>query len=121
MDYRALSKVTILDKFPIPTINELLDELHEAHYFSKIDLKMGFHQIWVKEEDIPKTSFRTHEGHYEYLVIPFRLMTAPSTFQSAMNLLFRPLLRKQVLVFSDDILVDSPTWEKHLQHLEKVL
>lgn len=121
IDYRMLIKVTIKNKYPIPHIEDLFDQMKGAAVFSKIDLWLGYHQLIIKEEDILKTAFRTRYGHYEFIVVPFGVTNTPAAFMNLMNRVLHEYLDKFVLAFLDDISIYSRNEEEHLVHLQIVL
>ena len=117
IDYRELNKVTIKNKYPLPRIDALFDQLQRSTLFLKIDLRSGYHQLRVRKEGIPKTTFRTRYGHYEFLVMSFGLTNAPAAFMDLMNRVFKDYLDKFVVVFIDDIFIYSKTKAEHEEHL----
>ena len=121
IDYRQLNRATIRNQYPLPHIDELLDQSHGSRVYYKIDLRSGYHQLRVRENDVSKTAFRMRYGHYEFLVMPFGLTNAPAAFMNMMNRVFSPYLDKFVIVFINDILVHSGSLEEHAEHLRTVL
>jgi hypothetical protein len=121
VDYRPLNAITIKNKYPLPRIDILFDQLAGARVFSKVDLHSGYHQIKIRPEDVPKTAFSTRYGLYEYLVISFGLTNAHAHFMNLMNSVFMPELNKFVMVFIDDILIYSKNEEEHARHLRVIL
>lgn len=121
VDYHALNDKTIKDKFPIPVVEERLDELKDAWYFTKLDLRSGYHQVRMDPEDVDKIAFHTHQDLFEFLVMPFGLSNAPATFQALMNTVLWDYLRHFVLVFFNDILIYSSSWSDHLRHVCTIL
>jgi len=121
IDYRQLNKVTVKNKYPLSRINDLFDQLKGVKVFSKIDLRSGYYHMRIKGQDVPKNSFRTRYGHFEFLVLPFGLTNAPTLFMDLMNRVFQPYLDKFIVVFIDDNLVYSKYYEEHEQHLRQTL
>ncbi|GJU08014.1 putative reverse transcriptase domain-containing protein [Tanacetum coccineum] len=121
IDYRELNKLTVKNRYPLPRIDDLFDQLQGSSVYSKIDLRSGYHQLRVREEDIPKTAFRTRYGHYEFQVMPFGLTNAPAVFMDLMNRVCKPYLDKFVIVFIDDILIYSKNKQEHKEHLKLIL
>nr|GFA09924.1 putative reverse transcriptase domain-containing protein [Tanacetum cinerariifolium] len=120
IDYRELNKLTVKNRYPLPRIDDLFDQLQGSSVYFKIDLRLGYHQLGVREEDIPKTAFKTRYGHYEFQVMPFGLKNAPAVFMDLMNRVCKPYLDKFVIVFIDDILIYSKDEKEHEEHLKAI-
>ncbi len=121
IDYKVLNRQTVKNKFPLPRIDDLLDKLQGASYFTSLDLQSGYHQIDMDPKETPKTAFRTPIGHYEFTVLPFGLTNAPATFQNVMNDMFNDMIDDSTIIYLDDILVYSKTKEEHKMHVRQVL
>ncbi|GKC80923.1 putative reverse transcriptase domain-containing protein [Tanacetum coccineum] len=121
IDYRKLNKLTVKNRYPLSRIDDLFDQLQGSRVYSKIDLRSGYHQLRVREEDIPKTAFRTRYGHYEFQVMSFGLTNAPAVFMDLMNWVCKEYLDKFMIVFIDDILIYSKSKEEHTEHLKLIL
>ncbi|GKD61711.1 putative reverse transcriptase domain-containing protein [Tanacetum coccineum] len=121
IDYRELNKLTVKNRYPLSRIDDLFDQLQGSRVYSKIDLRFGYHQLRVREEDIPKTAFRTRYGHYEFQVMPFGLTNAPAIFMDLMNRVYKLYLHRFVIVFIDDILIYSKSRKEHEGHLKLIL
>ncbi|GJR62439.1 putative reverse transcriptase domain-containing protein [Tanacetum coccineum] len=121
IDYRELNKLTVKNRYPLPKMNDLLDQLQGSNIYSKIDLRSGHHKLKVREADISKTAFRTRYGHYEFQVMPFGLINAPAVFMDLMNRVCKPYLDKFMIVFIDDILIYSKNKQEHEEHLKQIL
>jgi hypothetical protein len=121
VDFRDLNKITVKNHYPLPHIDDLLDQLKNVVYFTKLDLRSGYHQIRVVEHDIWKTSFKTRQGFFEWLVMPFGLTNAPATFMQLMNDVFRTFIDEFVIVYLDDVLIFNRTREEHVHHVRKIL
>jgi hypothetical protein len=121
LDYRSLNKKTVKNKCPLPRVDEIFDRLEGAKHFTTLDLRSGYYQIRVKDDDVPKTCIRARYGSFEFLVIPFGLTNAPSAFQALMNDVFREFLDEFVMVYLDEIIIYSKSERHHLQHVETVL
>jgi protein associated with RNAse G/E len=120
VDYRKLNAMTVKNRFPMPIVEEILDKLAVSKFFTKLDVRSGYHQIRMLTNNEYKTALKTHHGHYQFRVMPFGLTNAPTMFQCFMNQLLQPFLRKFILVFLDDILIFSATRDDHLQHIQQV-
>jgi hypothetical protein len=121
IDYRALNKIIVRNQYLIPRIDDLLDQLKGAKFFSKVDLKSGYHQVLIKPNDVWKTTFKSKEGLFEWLVMPFVLTNAPATYMRLMDDVLRPFTNSFVVLYFNDILIFSKTWEDHMQHIHQVL